>query len=120
MSAVETKKIIDAIRKFLTEVSKLSDGQLEQFINGDLAFKFETTKATLDYEKFKCELYNCTDRVQGVAYLNKTKMTGPQLKEFAKHLKCSLFGATKKADIITQIVNGTVGARSDTAAVHRT
>lgn len=127
--SVETKKVIDAIRKILTEVGKLSDEQLEQFIVGDLAFKFEVKKPgpvpkppkpSLDFESLEKGLYNCTDTQQAISYLNDTKLTVTKLKEFAKHLKCSVFGAAKKDDVIKQIVNGTVRARADAAAISRT
>jgi hypothetical protein len=133
---VESKKVIDAIKKILTDLGKLDDQQLEQILDGSMEFKCESPKAgkakrssasgplaepVFDpvFEERKTALLACTSRAEATTYLTGLKMKVVDLKEFAKYLNLKVPASGKDA-ILKAIVDQTVGFRVDAQAVFRT
>jgi hypothetical protein len=131
---VESKKIIDAIKKILTDLSKLDEQQLEQIIDGSMKFKCEFPKArgtdktngssatsvfAPAFKEYKTALFSCTSRTDATKYLSGLKMKVSDLKQFAKYLNLKVPASGKDA-ILKAVVDQTVGFRLDSQAVFRT
>jgi hypothetical protein len=123
---MESKKVIDAIKKILTDLSKLDDQQLTQVIDGSAKFKCEFPKAEsaekseLPFEEYKAALLSCTSRADGMTYMESLGLRVAGLKEFAKYLDLKKVPPSGKAAILKAVVDGTIGFRLDSQATFRT
>jgi hypothetical protein len=124
-----TKIIIDAIKKILTDLSKLDDEQLAQVVDGTLEFKCEPTKKPSSrkspeisqskgafdkvfFEQYKEKILASTSRVSAMEYLKALNLKVAELKEFANYLELRKV-PSKKEDIVKFIVDNTIGFRLD-------
>lgn len=136
MSNLANKQVIDLIRKILSDLSKLGDDQIQKLLEGTAKFKYfdsnevkvtekkriVKTKVVMDdstMSAWKERLFACQGKDEAIQYIESLPLTVANLKEFAKYLRCSLFGASKKAQVVTAIVNGTVMAKLNAEAIHR-
>jgi hypothetical protein len=133
---MESKKVIDAIKKILTDLSKLDDDLLAQVIDGTVKFKCEFPKAksvgnadkksgpsdvsSLPFEEYKTALCSCTSRAEATEYLTGLKLKVAELKQFAKYLDLKDVPPSGKAAILKAIVDQTIGFRLDSKAVFKT
>mgnify|MGYP000870396510 CR=1 FL=1 len=126
MSGIETQQIIKAIRNILSDFSKLDDMQLAAVINGEAKFTFVQKKErkkptnTIDktmLDQWEKELEVCKTEEEASIFINKLNLSNNELKLFAKHIGCSLMGATKKINMIQAIVKGYVGIRLRNLAI---
>lgn len=131
-----SKQIIDVIRKILTDLSKLDDEQMQNLLSGSAKFKYfdpsevkpaktkkePKPKAVMDestMSMWREQLFACQGKEEAIQYVESLPLTVAKLKEFAKYLRCGLFGAGKKDQIIVAIVNGTVMSKLNAEAIHR-
>lgn len=136
MSSLANKQVIDLVRKILSDLCKLGDDQIQNLLDGTAKFKYfdpnevkptekkkiVKLKAAMDaptMDAWKEHLFACQSKDEAIQYIESLPLTVANLKEFAKYLRCSLFGASKKAQIVTAIVNGTVMAKLNAEAIHR-
>ena len=74
----------------------------------------------LDYAAIKERLYSCKSKAEGIAYITSLNLRVNDIKLLAKQYHGYLGTATKKVDMISWLVQTTVMAVLDTAAIHRT
>ena len=131
----EMKAVIAAIKKMLTDLSKLDDEQLEGVMNGTLKFKCESaarkapsptkggarSESALDdaaFEQHKAALLAGASRAEATRYLDQVGMKVIELKRFAKYLDLKNVPTSGKDNITKAIVDQTVGYRLDSKAVY--
>ena len=127
----EMKQVIQVLRDILSDLAKLNDEQLQHLLDKTAKFKYfdasevtktKKNKVTIDeptMNTWKEQLFACKSKDEALQYVDGLKLTGEGLKTFAKFLHCGLFGASRKAQIVTAIVNGTVMAKLNAEAIHR-
>lgn len=132
----EMKQVIQVLRDILSELAKLDDAQMENLLNKTAKFKYfdpsevkptktkkePKPKVVMDeptMTMWREQLLACKTKEDAIRYVQGLKLTNEGLKTFAAFLHCGLFGAGKKEQMITAIVNGTVMAKLNAEAIHR-
>ena len=131
MSNLANKQVIDLVRKILSDLSKLDDGQIQNLLDGTAKFKYfdpnevkpsKKNKEPMDestMNMWRERLFACGNKEDALQYVKGLKLTNEGLKAFAAFLHCGLLGAGKKEQMITAIVNGTVMAKLNAEAIRR-
>lgn len=136
MSNLANKQVIDLVRKILLDLSKLGDDQIQNLLDGTAKFRYfdpsevkptktkkePKPKVVMDeptMTMWREQLLACKTKEDAIRYVQGLKLTNEGLKTFAVFLHCGLFGAGKKEQMITAIVNGTVMAKLNAEAIHR-
>lgn len=132
----EMKQVIQVLRDILSELAKLDNAQMENLLNKTAKFKYfdpsevkptktkkePKPKVVMDeptMTMWREQLLACKTKEDAIRYVQGLKLTNEGLKTFAAFLHCGLFGAGKKEQMITAIVNGTVMAKLNAEAIHR-
>lgn len=126
----EMKQVIQVLRDILSDLAKLDDEKLQHLLDKTAKFKYFDASEVVKTKKNKVpdeptmntwreQLFACKSKDEALQYVDGLKLTGEGLKTFARFLHCGLFGASKKAQIVTAIVNGTVMAKLNAEAIHR-
>lgn len=119
--SLNSKKTIKVMEKALRLISKLSEEEIDNIVNGNIEFKISKVNKTIkkiaskkaidDWNKEKDVLNNMNTREAAKKYLLNLKLTNSKLIDLGKALSISIASKTKKEEIINRIVESTVGNR---------
>lgn len=119
--SLNSKKTIKVMEKALRLISKLSEEEIDNIVNGNIEFKISKVNKTIkkiaskkaidDWNKEKEVLNNMNTREVAKKYLLNLKLTNSKLIDLGKALSISIAFKTKKEEMINRIVESTVGNR---------